>query len=143
MSSPSSRGVLGIAGTSSESDIAPLFSPREAENTPTHVLRKRVNAKYGLTLGSYLDIYHWSTTHIADFWSEVWDQTDIVGHKGGHVVDNAALPPDNPAWFAQARLNWAENMLRCRSSEKTALVEASTSVLEICYAIRLIYTQCS
>ena len=43
-----------------------------------------------------------------------------------HVVDAAARPPDNPAWFAEARLNWAENVLRCRSPDKVALVEAST-----------------
>ena len=40
------------------------------------------------------------------------------------VVDGNAAPSDNPAWFPGAKLNWAENQLRCRSN-KVAMVQAS------------------
>lgn len=123
----SSLATLGSAGTLSEDQSEPLFTPSHVESAPTHRFIGRVNAKYGLSLETYHDLYRWSTTEVDRFWSEVWDFTDVVGHKGTHVVDMTATPPDNPAWFAEAQLNWAENMLRCRSPAKTALVEASGS----------------
>ena len=86
---------------------------------------QRVNSTRALSLSSYNDLYTWSTTEIDKFWGDVWDETDILGEKGTHVVDSAALPPEIPPWFREARLNWAENMLRCRSPHKTALIEAS------------------
>lgn len=127
--SPSFRTTLGVAGSTGEDATQPLFSPKSVENSPTHRFRLHVNAKYGLALETYEDLYRWSTTAFDHFWGEVWDQTDVVGHKGNHVVDRSALPPDNPAWFPEASLNWAENMLRCRSPTQTALIEASTSTL--------------
>ncbi|EKM59066.1 uncharacterized protein PHACADRAFT_113281 [Phanerochaete carnosa HHB-10118-sp] len=120
-----SLATLGSAGTPSEDQPEPFFTPSHVESAPTHRFIERVNAKYDLSLETYYDLYRWSTTEIDKFWSETWDFTGVVGHKGTHVVDMAATPPDNPAWFAEARLNWAENMLRCRSPAKTALIEAT------------------
>ena len=40
------------------------------------------------------------------------------------VVDGNAAPSDNPAWFPGAKLNWAQNQLRCRSN-KVAIIQAS------------------
>ena len=103
-----------------------LYTPPSPAASRVVRFLQRINAAESLSLASYEDLYHWSTEHIDRFWSQVWDDTGVLGHKGAHVVDPAARPPDNPAWFAQARLNWAENMLRVRSPEKTALVQAST-----------------
>ncbi|PCH41206.1 acetoacetyl-CoA synthetase [Wolfiporia cocos MD-104 SS10] len=104
--------------------MEPLYSPSAPDNTRTYRFLREVNARHGLTLASYLDLYEWSTSKIDKFWSAVWDETGVVGTKGGHVVDPTALPPANPRWFTEAKLNWAENMLRCRSPDKTALIEA-------------------
>ncbi|CCM02494.1 uncharacterized protein FIBRA_04595 [Fibroporia radiculosa] len=102
----------------------PLYNPPAPESSRTFQFLKRVNAEYGLALSSYEELYRWSTNRIDDFWSAAWDETDITGSKGGIVVDASALPPANPSWFPEAKLNWAENMLRCRSPDKTALIEA-------------------
>lgn len=40
------------------------------------------------------------------------------------VVDDSALPADNPAWFTDSLVNWAENALWCRSPDKVAIIEA-------------------
>jgi len=105
---------------------APLWSPQDAFGTRTFRFRDLVNRKYGLNLSTYEDLYQWSVDNIADFWSTVWDETGVLGDKGHHVVDSTASPSDNPAWFAQAQLNWAENMLRYRSAH-TALISISKS----------------
>lgn len=36
---------------------------------------------------------------------------------------------DTPTWFEGAKLNWAENMLRCRSKDKIAIVEVTEPAL--------------
>lgn len=107
------------------SNDEPLYQPQTPEDSPTFRFLARINAKFGLSLQSYHELYIWSTTHIDDFWSAVWDETNIIGHKGNHVVDTTALPPSNPAWFSEARLNWAENMLHCRSETKLAFIQAT------------------
>ena len=82
----------------SQDDI-PLYRPPNPEATPAFRFLNRINSKFCLSLASYHDLYTWSITHIDDFWSTVWDETDVIGHKGHHVVDRTALPPTNPTWF--------------------------------------------
>lgn len=103
----------------------PLFAPSDVQSTAVFSLLQRVNEKYGLRLTTYLDLYNWSISDIDKFWSLVWDETSILGHKGAHVVDKAAVSSSNPLWFADAKLNWAENMLVCRSEDKIALIQVS------------------
>jgi len=112
----------------SESPTAPLFVPPNASSSHCIAFLKKVSQKYGLALDSYFDLYKWSIDHIDLFWDTVWDDVDIVGYKGQGVVDNDASPATNPPWFSEARINWAENMLTCRSADKVALIQASTSI---------------
>lgn len=115
--------TLAIHWTMSE-DI-PLYVPPDPKATRCVAFLDKVNARYNISLESYLDLYTWSTEHIDLFWSLVWDDVTVLGDKGSHVVDNQAVPATNPSWFQEARLNWAENMLLCRSEHKIALIQAS------------------
>lgn len=130
--------MTSIPSTALGSDIGqesvqPLYVPPSPDRSRLHSFIQRVNATRGTAFSSYLDFYNWSISQTDQFWSDVWDDTDVLGYKGSHVVDTTALPPDNPPWFAEARLNWAENMLRCRSASKTALIEVCRSYP--CHAI--------
>jgi hypothetical protein len=78
----------------------PLYRPPNPASTATFRFLNSVNVTFNLSLTSYHDLYNWSITHIDNFWSAVWDETDLIGHKAHHVVDKAALPPVNPSWFA-------------------------------------------
>lgn len=118
------QGLLLISAMSSS--VSPLFRP-SSSNTATRRYLNRINAKHGLSLNSYAELYHWSTESIDHFWDSVWDETGIIGSKGDHVVDSEAKPSENVPWFARANLNFAENMLQYRSSDKIALVQASQS----------------
>lgn len=113
----------------------PLYEPQNADEARVFHFLRRINAKYGLQLESYADLYEWSTSKIDDFWGSVWDETEIIGHKGTHVVGLPQTPASNPPWFTEAKLNWAENMLRCRSADKIALIQASAPPHDLsCYA---------
>ncbi|KAH9943407.1 acetoacyl-CoA synthetase [Epithele typhae] len=92
-----------------------LYTPHSPATTHTIRFLERINADHHLSLQTYHDLHKWSVDNIDKFWSAVWDDTDIVGIKGSHVVDTLARPPENPDWFSEAQVNYAENMLRCRS----------------------------
>lgn len=133
-----SFGFLEVSGMNTESPGAPLlFAPPDARSSRCVAFLTNVNKKYGLALDSYFDLYRWSIGHIDSFWDTVWDEVAIVGYKGQGVVDNNALPAANPPWFSEARINWAENMLTCRSPDKFALIQASTLIqpYSLIYAI--------
>lgn len=118
--------------------MEPLYNPPSPESSRVFQFLKRVNTRHHLALSSYYDLYKWSTSNIDQFWSAVWDDTEVCGSKGAHVVDVSSLPPSNPPWFSDAKVNYAENMLRCRSSEKTALIEASMFSV-ICFVMVRVY----
>ncbi|QRV72766.1 AMP binding enzyme [Ceratobasidium sp. AG-Ba] len=102
----------------------PLFSPRNVDDARTFQFMRKVNAKYDLSLTNYDEFWTWSIENIANFWDSVWEETDIIGDRGQDVVDEKALPADNPDWFPGSHVNWAENALWCRSPDKVALIEA-------------------
>lgn len=107
------------------SEETPLYVPPDPKATRYLSFLDKINEKYHASLETYSDLYTWSTKHIDLFWSLVWDDVGIIGSKGSHVVDNQAVPASNPPWFQGARLNWAENMLSCRSEHKIALIQAT------------------
>jgi acetoacetyl-CoA synthetase len=80
----------------------------------------------------YSEWHEWSTRSPGAFWASLWQYADIVAATGDagrawtSVVRGAdrMAPPDpvlGPVWFDGARLNFAENLLRERST-RAALV---------------------
>ncbi|KAI9482744.1 MAG: acetoacetate-CoA ligase [Benjaminiella poitrasii] len=85
--------------------------------------RLLVQNKYQQEVTDYRRLWKWSVEHPELFWSEVWDYTNIISSiKGSHVVHKDEPMDTIPVWFNEARLNLAENLLWCRSAEKTAIV---------------------
>lgn len=104
---------------------SPLYVPPDPKAARCFQFLDKINTEHGIALQSYADLYAWSTAHLDLFWGRVWDEVAIIGYKGSHIVDNDAVPQVNPPWFEEAKLNWAENMLHCRSEHKIALIQAS------------------
>ena len=68
----------------------------------------------------YAELYAWSIREPEAFWQAVWSFCDVVGDPGERVVvDKDRMP--GARWFPDARLNFAENLLR-RRDDATALV---------------------
>lgn len=103
-----------------------LYAPPHS-TAPTTALFQAINKRYKPSppLVRYQDGWKWSVENIGSFWDTVWDQARVLGSKGTTpVVDDSATPADNPDWFPDARLNWAENML-CTRSDKPAIIQAT------------------
>ena len=71
----------------------------------------------------YQDLWHWSVTDPAAFWSAVWDYFGVLGDRGdGPVLDGQVMP--DVQWFGGATLNYARNALRTAwtDPDRTAII---------------------
>jgi len=100
-----------------------LWKPSDEQIKATNMYRfmQTVNERYGKTFDDYEALYRWSIENIADFWATMWDFAGIV-HSAPYeqVIDDPYKMP-GAKWFAGARLNFAENLLRYRDG-RTALI---------------------
>ena len=79
---------------------------------------KRWNRR--LADAGYSAVHAWSIEHPQEFWSSVWEFGEVRGDMGATVVvDREKMP--GAQWFPEARLNFAENLLR-RRDDANALV---------------------
>jgi acetoacetyl-CoA synthetase len=79
------------------------------------------SARKGLQLRNYDDLYAWSISRSADFWEEFARFADVRADWGtGPVLEQPQQMP-GARFFPNARLNFAENLLRFRD-EQAALI---------------------
>ena len=72
-------------------------------------------------VSTYEALHHWSITATHDFWRCIWDYSDVIASfESDEVVRDLEKMP-GASWFPDARLNFAENLLR-RRDDATALV---------------------
>jgi acetoacetyl-CoA synthetase len=77
-----------------------------------------VNARQGLAMADYADVYRWSIDNPAQFWAELVRFADVRAScaKDGPVIENPDAMP-GARFFSSARLNFAENLLRYRDAQ--------------------------
>ena len=88
--------------------------PARAAASAMTCFRKTVEADFALELRDSADLWRWSVAEPAAFWSLLWRFCDVVASRSWDEVllDGEAMP--GARWFAGARLNYAENLLRRR-----------------------------
>ena len=101
----------------------PLWTPAPERIEQSNMLRfmRRVEDIHGVKIADFAALHRWSVDQATEFWSMVWDSGGVIAEqKGGCVVEHFERMP-GARWFPQARLNFAENLLR-RRDEAAALV---------------------
>ncbi|TCT12067.1 acetoacetyl-CoA synthetase [Tepidamorphus gemmatus] len=82
--------------------------------------RERVDPGGRLREGGYRALHAYSIDEREAFWSAVWDFCGVIGDKGERIlVDGDRMP--GAGFFPDARLNFAENLLR-RADDGEALI---------------------
>jgi acetoacetyl-CoA synthetase len=76
--------------------------------------------KSGLDLNDYDALHRWSVEDRESFWGLAWDHCGIVGNRGERVLADGDRMP-GASFFPDARLNFAENLLR-RTGPADAIV---------------------
>ena len=69
-------------------------------------------ARWQRSLPDYAALHRWSVDHPEEFWRSMWEYGEVRGDPGPVVVAGAGMP--GTRWFPEARLNFAENLLRAR-----------------------------
>ncbi len=101
----------------------PLWTPSRdrIENTNMYRFMQWVNNTYTRNFDSYPALYQWSIDRSADFWAAWWEYARVIASQPyDHVVDDIRKMP-GAKWFAGARLNFAQNLLRYQD-DQVALV---------------------
>ena len=97
----------------------PLWRPSEARIQASNLKRfvAKVEDRYGVTIEDYASLHRWSVEQREAFWDAVWDLGAVIAKQKGSVVlaDGDRMP--GARWFTEARLNFAENLLRRRDDE--------------------------
>jgi acetoacetyl-CoA synthetase len=95
---------------------APLWRPSEERVAAANLTRFThfVNDRYAVGANDYAALWRWSTVQREQFWTAVWDFCHIRASARGErvLVDGDRMP--GARWFPDARLNFAENLLRRR-----------------------------
>jgi acetoacetyl-CoA synthetase len=75
---------------------------------------------YQLQATTYAELWEWSTQHIEQFWTSIWEYFDIISHQPYQRVLSGQMP--SARWFEGATLNYAEHIFRKASSNRPAIL---------------------
>ncbi|OED38862.1 acetoacetate--CoA ligase [Chromatiales bacterium (ex Bugula neritina AB1)] len=98
---------------------AKLWQPSATRvaNSNMTALQQRIERTFDIELADYQALHQWSLDQPERFWSTAWDQMGVVAESKGDrvLLDHDKMP--GARWFPDARLNFAENLLKYRGPE--------------------------
>lgn len=77
----------------------------------------------GFEFPNYSQLHDWSVKNKTEFWRNVWNFTEVVGDSGDLVLQHENSFVES-IWFPNARLNFAENLLR-KCDDDVAIVSVT------------------
>ena len=109
-----------------------LWTPSEERIESTNAFKfmklARENEKF--TGSTFHDLWKWSVENPQPFWNLVWDFTGIIGEKGARI-SNGATKFWEHRYFPDAKLNFAENLLRKRDNTAALIFWGEEKVRKI------------
>ena len=94
----------------------PLWAPsaEEVERAGLTRFAAFVRERRGVEAPDYAALHAWSVAEPTAFWGSVWDFCGVVAAARGDTVLEGGDRMPGARWFPEARLNFAENLLRRR-----------------------------
>jgi acetoacetyl-CoA synthetase len=114
----------------------PLWSPGPARRQTANITRfiELIRSELDPDVRDFWDLYRFSLKHIEAFWRAVWEFGSVIGKPGPVTVRHGDAMP-GAEWFPEARLNFAENLLRWRDGQPALVFHSETGVRsELTYA---------
>jgi acetoacetyl-CoA synthetase len=92
---------------------APLWTPsaERMASAPLTAFMALASERAGRPFASYAQLHRWSVEDRENFWDLLWDFCGVIGEKGGRLLADGDRMP-GAQFFPDARLNFAENLLR-------------------------------
>ena len=98
------------------SENKPLWVPDQGRIEQANLTRfaREAIGRWNLGLNNYPDFYRWTVKQPEQFWQSVWSFCGVIASDRGTrvVADREKMP--GARWFPEAKLNFAENLLRRR-----------------------------
>jgi acetoacetyl-CoA synthetase len=88
--------------------------------------RERMAAESGAPLPDFAALHRWSVEAPEAFWRAIWTLGEVRGDGPGTVMTGGG--PLGTRWFPEARLNFAENLLRRDDAAPALLCRGETDV---------------
>jgi acetoacetyl-CoA synthetase len=107
----------------------PLWQPGSERIAAANLTRFMAAAKARWNVGAktYSDLYAWSVSKPEQFWQSVWDFAGVLGDPGATVLADGNKMP-GARYFPEARLNYAENLLRRRDDHDAMVFHGEDKV---------------
>ena len=91
-----------------------LWAPSAERIAGANITRfmRETGARHGIELADFAALHRWSIDHMVPFWRELWSFCDVIGDGPGErvLIEADAMP--GARFFPDARINFAENLLR-------------------------------
>ncbi len=97
----------------------PMWQPNELQAANSNMGRfmAEVTQRWAVEVPDYAALHRWSVDHREDFWTTIWDFCGVrAAARGKPALRNGDAMP-GAEWFPEARLNFAENLLRGEGRE--------------------------
>ena len=91
------------------------------ESSQMYQFQKQVEARLNTEFADYAQFHAWSIEHKEAFWEQLWQYCDVIASQTDDEILKPADRFQDHRWFPEAKLNFAENLLRYRD-ERTAIV---------------------
>jgi acetoacetyl-CoA synthetase len=108
--------------------MAILWQPsgQHIKQTNLTAFQDHVANQYDIDAASYEKLHQWSIDTSEEFWGSVWDYCEVIATDRGDKIVEPGQHMIDTCFFPDARLNFAENLLR-RRDESEAIIFRSES----------------
>jgi acetoacetyl-CoA synthetase len=114
-------------------DVAPPTvlwtpSPERVASSNLTAFARHVAQRHGVDCLDYPALHAWSVESAPQFWDSVWDHCEVIASRKGErvLVDGDRMP--GAKWFPDARLNYAQNLLRRRDDAEAIVFRGENKV---------------
>ncbi|HXV28909.1 MAG TPA: acetyl-coenzyme A synthetase N-terminal domain-containing protein, partial [Sinorhizobium sp.] len=107
-----------------------LWQPSPERIARSNITRfiKLVNQRWNAGIGNSDGLYNWSLKEPEQFWTGLWDFCGVIAESRGErvLIEGDRMP--GAKWFADAKLNYAENLLRRRDGDAALVFRGEDQV---------------
>jgi acetoacetyl-CoA synthetase len=103
-------------------------SPDRIKATNLTAFIKAVERSWAVRHDNYASFHAWSVAAPEKFWLSLWDFCGVIAEAQGTEVLRDADKMPGAVWFPDARLNFAENLLRVRDETPALVFRGETGV---------------
>ena len=117
---------------------APLWipSPERVAAAEMTAFRRAVEQRWQVALADYRALHDFSIRRADAFWQSIWEHCGIRGAMGERIIDDPARMP-GARFFPDARLNFAENLLRRDDAAPAIVFNGENRVRQVLSASEL------